>query len=135
MKNKRSTFNPHQKLMWNDSPNNLFESACLTESDLKHFCFGDGGEGDAVDAASDMEQAAAGTMGVGPAAGSQGGVSEMAGPATPGATTSAEAAEALAAMGFENPQSMVNPGIIGKAERDAQALDPIGRVLDPLCKG
>ena len=45
MKNKRSTFNPHQKLMWNDSSNNLFESACLTESDLKHFCFGDGGDG------------------------------------------------------------------------------------------
>ena len=99
--------------MWNDSPNNLFESSCLTESDLKHFCFGDsGGEGEAVDAASDMGIASAGAMGVGPAASSEGGISEFSDPRTPGARTTGAAIASLAEMGFENPAAMVNPGII-----------------------
>ena len=61
MLNNKTTHNPNGNIVWSDSPNSIFKLAYLSEQDIKYYCFGDGGDGDgdAVDAASDMGIASA----------------------------------------------------------------------------
>lgn len=68
MRHGTDTNNPHRNRLWNDSPNNLLESSCLSEGDLKFFCFGTGG-GDAGGAApGDDPTGSDYGFGIGPAA-------------------------------------------------------------------
>jgi hypothetical protein len=134
MLNNKTTHNPNSNIVWSDSPNSIFKLAYLSEEDIKYYCFGDGpdgGDSDAVDAASDMGEASAGTMGVGPAA--QGASDTgapapdaMAGPAAPGATTSAEAAAANVGfdLGVDQQGKSHNPGVV-----NVQATDTLDNVI------
>ena len=62
MLNNKTTHNPNGNIVWSDSPNSIFKLAYLSEQDIKYYCFGDGpdgGDSEAVDAASDMGIASA----------------------------------------------------------------------------
>ena len=149
MLNNKTTHNPNGNIVWSDSPNSIFKLAYLSEEDIKYYCFGDGpdgGDSDAVDAASDMGIASAGSMGVGPAAADAAATgaptpeaptppSGVTGPGfdsdVPGATTPSEAAEANFGVthNIDTPEIF---GFRGKTFSPVEALFDMTDLLGPI---
>ena len=49
MLNNISTDSVHRKNIWTDSLNNIFYNGCISDEEMKVYCFGDGGGGDGAD--------------------------------------------------------------------------------------
>ena len=45
MLNNISTDNVHKKNIWTDSLNNIFYNGCISDEEIKVYCFGAGGGG------------------------------------------------------------------------------------------